>query len=180
MSKSLKKPIDEFLERCNEVHGNIYDYSEVSYNKLSDKIKIICNTHGLFEQRAFSHQQGFGCQKCSKSRGEKKIERFLIDNKIYFETDKKFESCKNKKQLPFDFFIPSLKICIEYDGIQHFEAVEMFGGQEKLKYQKKLDKIKDNWCIKNRINLLRIGYKDFNNIENILSNFLYKSKKLPI
>ena len=174
MSNSLKKPLLEFLNECHYIHNNFYDYSKVNYNKLTDKIIIICKSHGEFKQRAFSHQQGNGCIKCNKSRGEKKVEEFLIKNKIYYEFNKHFDSCRNKNTLPFDFYIPSMNLCIEYDGIQHYESIEYFGGDEKLKYQNKLDLIKDNWCFENNINILRISYKDFNKIENILSNLLYK------
>lgn len=177
MSNSLKKPLDIFLDECSYIHNNLYDYSKVKYNKLSDKIVIICKLHGEFNQRAFSHKQGNGCIKCNKSRGEKKVEEFLINNKIDFEFNKHFDSCRNKNTLPFDFYIPFMNLCIEYDGIQHSESIEYFGGDEKLKYQNKLDLIKDNWCLENNINIIRISYKDFNRIENILGSFFYKNKK---
>jgi len=176
MSKTLRKPVIEFINKCNEIHNNIYDYTEVVYNKLSDKIKIICKEHGYFYQRAFSHQQGFGCSKCNKSKGEKGIENFLNKNNIIFEYNKHFETCRNINTLPFDFYIPSMNICIEFDGIQHYESIPYFGGTDKLIYQRKLDNIKNNWCLKNNITLLRIKYKDFSNIENILTSLLYNYK----
>ena len=173
MSKSLKKPIEEFIKKCNEIHDWLYDYSKVKYDKLSDKIIIVCGKHGEFIQRAFSHQQGYGCSKCSKSKGEFEIEKFLSDNNIIFQYNKHFDDCRNKNTLPFDFYLPYYNCCIEYDGIQHHESIEYFGGDSKLEYQKKLDNIKNNWCLKNKIKLIRISYKDFSNIKNILSNYLY-------
>lgn len=173
MSKSLKKPIEEFIKKCNEIHGGLYDYSKVKYDKLSDKIIIVCGKHGEFTQRAFSHQQGYGCGKCSKSKGEIEIEKFLSDNNIIFQYNKHFDDCRNKNTLPFDFYLPYYNFCIEYDGIQHHESIEYFGGDSKLEYQKKLDNIKNNWCLKNKIKLIRISYKDFSNIKNILSKYLY-------
>jgi hypothetical protein len=174
MSGKLKKPLVDFINKCKDVHDNIYDYDEVCYENLSDKIKIICKEHGVFYQRAFSHQQGYGCSRCNKSKGEKKIEYFLNKNKIYFEYNKHFETCRNKNTLPFDFFIPKMNICIEFDGIQHYESIEYFGGDDKLKYQNRLDCIKNKWCLENNILLVRISYKDFQKIENILSSILYK------
>ena len=176
MKRSLKKPIYEFIRECNIIHSNLYDYSKVKYDKLTDKIIIICSDHGEFEQRAFSHKQGYGCSKCNKSKGEYKIEFFLLDKKINYKYNKRFDDCKNINTLPFDFYLPEFNICIEYDGIQHYEIVEHFGGQYKLDYQNKLDSIKNNWCLDNNVKLLRISYKDYNNIENILNNFLYKNK----
>lgn len=56
---------DEFIGKCIEMHKNKYDYSEVVYKRLKDKISIVCPIHGLFEQTADSHKQGKGCIKCS-------------------------------------------------------------------------------------------------------------------
>lgn len=173
MSKSLVKSIDKFKEDCSIIHKNLYDYSKVEYNTLRDKIVIICKYHGEFLQVAFSHQQGNGCQKCNKSRGELEIENYLKLNNIEYEYNKHFESCRNKNTLPFDFYIPILNMCIEYDGIQHFESISYFGGDDKLSYQMKLDKIKNDWCLKNNIKLLRISYKNYNNIKNILNKEIY-------
>ena len=69
--------------------------------------------------------------------------------------------------LKFDFYIPSLNVCIEYDGEQHFEIA--FGkGEEGLKDRKRKDEIKNNYCKFNNINLIRIPYWEFENIENII------------
>ena len=56
---------EEFIEKANEVHKNRYGYSLTEYKKTEDKIKIICNKHGVFEQIAKVHLKGHGCQKCS-------------------------------------------------------------------------------------------------------------------
>ena len=36
-----------------------------------------------------------------------------------------------------------------------------------------MDKIKSDWCFKNNITLIRIHYKDYDRIENILNSYLY-------
>ena len=64
------------------------------------------------------------------------INKLLISYNIKFETQKKFKNCKNKLPLPFDFYLPDYNILIEFDGKQHFESIEIFGGKiefEKLK-----------------------------------------------
>ena len=72
----------------------------------------------------------------------------------------------------FDFYLPEHKCCIEYDGIQHFESIEYWGGEKKLTSQRKRDEIKTNYCKDNNINLLRIKYN-----ENILEklNLIFNS-----
>ncbi len=106
------------------------------------------------------------------SVSKKCIER----NNITYIYNKSFETCRNKNVLPFDFYLSEYNICIEYDGIQHFESIEYFGGDDKLKYTKKLDNIKNKWCEDNKIKLIRISYKNYNNIENILQKEIYKNK----
>lgn len=64
MAKRLT--IEEFIEKANKIHKNKYDYSKTVYVRSRDKVKIVCPTHGIFEQRASSHLEGFGCPSCAK------------------------------------------------------------------------------------------------------------------
>ena len=63
---------DEIIRRAKEVHGDKYNYSlvEDSQNVLT-KIKIVCKTHGVFEQTIHNHLQGKGCKQCYKEKGRK-------------------------------------------------------------------------------------------------------------
>jgi very-short-patch-repair endonuclease len=70
-------------------------------------------------------------------------------------------NCRNKKPLPFDFYLPELNICIEYDGIQHYKTWK--GKQAdlyivNLQKTKQHDLIKTNFCKDNGIRLIRIPY----------------------
>jgi hypothetical protein len=47
---------------------------------------------------------------------------------------------------------------IEYDGRQHYEPVKEFGGQKGHDSTKAHDKIKDEYCKKNNIRMVRIPY----------------------
>ena len=51
-----------------------------------------------------------------------------IDLNIDFKTEVKFEECVYKSHLKFDFYIPDLNLCIEYNGLQHYKSVDFFGG----------------------------------------------------
>lgn len=110
-----------------------------------------------------------GCETNRRSFGEKKIKEFLDQNSIRYIREKKFETCKNKKQLPFDFYLPDYKICIEYDGELHYRKSEMFGGESTLKRIKNNDTIKSKWCSENNIKLIRISYRKKNKIFKILN-----------
>jgi len=113
------------------------------------------------------------CPKCSESKGEKSIQKFLEENNILYTSQKKFQGCKDKRELPFDYYIAELNMCIEYQGMQHFRNVSFTSDKEKSKREyvslKKRDNIKKKFCRNNGIYLLEISYLDFNNIEKILT-----------
>jgi uncharacterized protein YjgD (DUF1641 family) len=57
-----------------------------------------------------------------------------------------------------DFYIPKTGIIFEYDGIQHFQLNEHFGGEEGFKQRIHSDKEKNSYCQNNNIKLVRIPY----------------------
>lgn len=63
-----------------------------------------------------------------------------------------------KGQLSYDVFIPKLNVAIEYQGKQHFEPVEYFGGSTSLLKQKERDDLKAELSKKNGIKLIYINY----------------------
>lgn len=122
------------------------------------------------------------CPNCSPvSKGNEKIEKYLIDNHIQYKREYSFSDCKYKYALRFDFaiFNNNKLIClIEFDGLQHFKPVKSWGGLQALEENKKRDQIKNDYCIKNKINLLRIPYYEEININTLLDNFL--NNKIPV
>ena len=163
------KTTDDFIIEAKAVHGDKYDYSLVEYIDAKTKVKIGCPVHGIFEQNPSNHLNGQGCPICNNSKGEIIISNYLSINKIDFITQYKFKECKNIRSLPFDFYLPKYNMCIEFDGKQHFESIEKFGGEEALLKNMERDNIKNKYCIDNNIKLLRIRYDQIDNIENILN-----------
>lgn len=109
---------------------------------------------------------------CLKSYGEEFIGKWLRENNIPFEYQKKFDSCRNPstgKLLPFDFFLPSFNLIIECDGEQHRGKTSENGifTEEMVKGIQERDKIKDQWCLDNNIKILRIEYIDSSRIEQV-------------
>jgi len=149
----------EFTGKARKVHGNKYDYSQVDYKGSSIKVKIVCPDHGVFEQAPSSHLNSRGCPFCEESRGERKTSAFLDSMGITYERQKTFELCRHIRNLSFDFYIPSLNTCIEYDGRQHYFPSEYFGGVPAFEKLKKTDAIKTKYCLDNGVRLIRITYK---------------------
>ncbi len=164
----VKLTSQEFIDRATLVHNNTYDYSLVDYKNWDTPVSIVCKKHGEFSQRAGNHLKGTGCPKCSESRGEKVIRAFLDDNSIVYEIQKKYNECvnisfnKNDKKycvkLPFDFYLPTYNLLIEYDGEQHYKPISKFGGEKQFKKTQILDKIKTDFAKSQNIPLLRVPY----------------------
>lgn len=174
-----KTTIENFCNKANIIHNFKYDYSNVLYINSNTKIEILCNIHNIFLQTPRDHLDGHGCPICKSSRGENKISKYLDENNISYIREYRFADCKNNKALPFDFYLPRLNICIEFDGKQHFE-IGSFGSKNDINIienfikLKKNDSIKDNYCTINNIKLLRISYLEIDKVDLILKSFLTK------
>jgi len=162
---------DKFIEKSNQIHDSKYDYSLVNYIDTHTQVKIICPIHGIFEQRPIHHYNGSGCPKCKNSKGETIISNFLKKEKIKFIPQKRFDNCTFIYPLPFDFYLPSHNICVEYDGEQHFKPILIWGGKKEFEKIKIRDQIKTDYCEKNNIKLIRIKYND-NQIEILKQHFI--------
>ena len=150
----------KFINKAKEIHKNKYDYSLTTYSDSYTHINIICPTHGEFQQNPYNHLNYHGCPLCIESKGENTIREILETNNIKYISQKSFNGCTYKRKLKFDFYLYDKNICIEYDGIQHFEPNDFFGGKKYFNETKKKDNIKNIFCSKNNIKLIRISYKD--------------------
>ncbi len=84
--RSAINPDNYIVNQLKEVHGDLYDYSEVEYVNTKTKIKIICKEHGVFKQRPSHHLKGQGCKKCNlKTAGGfyEKPENFNRESNMY-------------------------------------------------------------------------------------------------
>jgi very-short-patch-repair endonuclease/phage FluMu protein Com len=164
---------ETFIKKANIIHHNKYYYLLIDWINSHEKIKIICPEHGIFEQTPTNHLDNKqGCPICKESKGEKKIAEILNKMNISFIREKTFQNCIGKKRkLPFDFYLPKQNLIIEFDGKHHFEIVDAFGGEKGFNETQENDKIKNNFLIEKNIQLLRIPYNQYENIENVL----YKS-----
>ena len=111
-----------------------------------------------------------GCLQ-NKSMMEVFVKSVLDDCGIECVPQKRFNDCRDVFPLPFDFYLPKYNVCIECDGIQHFEPIEHFGGEEQFKIRQQHDQIKTNYCLSNNIQLIRLPYTLSNeDIKNTILN----------
>lgn len=187
-SKNALLSKKELLKRFKKAYPNdLFDYTHFiehcNYQGIEKLITIKCNKpgHVEFEVTPYAHLKGQGCPKCASTKGELKIQNFLERENIDFIKEKKFDTLMKNTYLRFDFYIEKYNLLIEYDGQQHFSPVKFGGITEEKATQlfhkaQERDIIKNKFVAKNNINLLRIPYWDFNNIEDILIDYLAKIK----
>jgi len=156
----------EFIDKAKEIHGDTYEYSKTKYTNTKDDVIITCKKHGDFLQPPKRHLKGEGCPICNESKGEKYIRTLLDKYNIKFLPQKKFNDCfttstngyRKCYELPFDFYLPDYNACIEFDGKGHYEPILAHGGEISFTKGKERDQIKDDYCKKNNIKLIRIPY----------------------
>lgn len=87
-------------------------------------------------------------------KSENKIKDLLIKNNFKFEQQYKPKWLKNKNgQQSLDFFMYEYNIAIEYQGLQHFKSILIFGGNDRYVNQIERDTRKYNKCKENEIKL---------------------------
>lgn len=116
---------------------------------------------------------GEGCTICRTSYGERKIENILNTLNIRYIYQYRYHDCRNKLPLPFDFAlnINNSLYMIEYQGDFHYKP-KKFWNQSSFEELKKRDAIKEQYCKSKNIPLLIIPYWEYDNLENIIINFI--------
>ena len=173
---------DEFREIINNMLKDTKDEDKYlvigNYKNNNTKIDFLHKDCGrTFSMRPDDFKNGGQrCPFCSSSKGEEDIEFYLKKNNISHIRGYTFDDCRDKRVLPFDFAIfnesNQLELLIEFDGRQHFEPIY---GKESFETCILHDMMKDEYCKKNNITLLRIHYKDHDKLNEILDKAVKKS-----
>ncbi len=97
------------------------------------------------------------CTRCNmcKNKTELKLLKWFKETYPQFiiKTQVKFDWCKNKRHLPFDFYTEDLNLIIELDGPQHFKQVSNWQCPEETKI---IDDLKNKLALKNSLSVIRI------------------------
>jgi len=173
--KQIKDISNQRFGKVTAISPNFLYKKENNIKSSACYWNCICDCGREFVADSANLQSGGtqSCGCCSVSRGEDKIKMILIENNIPFECQKTFKDCKDKGLLRFDFYIDN-KYLIEYDGRQHYKDNQW----EKVENIQRRDFIKDNYCIKNNIPLIRIPYTKFNTL--CLQDLLLETTKFLI
>ncbi len=168
---SIKYTLDQVKDYIKQ---NGYNLLSEEYLGCKEKMKVECNNGHIYPVNFDNFKQGKRCPICGETKGETKVRKYLEDNNILFNPQHIFPDLKRYDYLKFDFAIfnnvekTDLKCLIEYDGEFHYFPLL---GEEILLDQQFRDRMKDEYCKKHNIILIRIPYWDFDKIEEILDNY---------
>ena len=120
------------------------------------------------------------------SKGEQKIINLLRRGGIKFQREVSFNDLVGKKKvnLRFDFGIyqnGKLIALLEFDGAQHYEYVPYFHKTiSGFKRAQERDRLKNKYCLKHNIPLIRIPYWDLNilTLNKIFTESSYKVRSM--
>lgn len=180
-----------YKRNTERFYKEVYDLVDSEYTFYGEYIN--CDTKMKVKHNTCSHEYlvsphkfingGRRCPYCNRSsKPELYIEALLQGKGINFTEQYEYDDLLGTKggRLRFDFAIfdtdNNLVFQLEYDGEYHYLPIL---GQAKLEYQQEHDKRKDEYCKLHNIDLLRIPYWEFDNIETILNNKL-KEKELMV
>lgn len=169
-NKNRHITIDEFIKRSNEIHSEKYDYTDVYFENLHDKVTIICPIHGKFEQFAYDHLNGHGCPTCGKlvSKSETELYDYVCGLVGEENVERNNRSLLGNREI--DIYIPSFKIGIEYNGVLwHSEKY----GKDRYYHLDKLER-----CKKLGVTLIQVFEDEYlNKNELVLEKIRYILKK---
>lgn len=170
-----RKTNEQFLSELKITNPYIVPLEQ--YKTGKEKIKCLCTIHN-YEWYASPNKllsKMTGCPKCALYHNEQVIANLLDGWNINYTFQKTFGECKDVLALPFDFYLDDYNLVIEYDGEHHYMPIFKSKYNEdkltdRLNYIKYHDKLKDDFCLKNNIIIIRIPYWENKNIETILYN----------
>lgn len=176
-----RTPHSVFVSRIDELYGDEFCVLG-TYENVDTKIKVKhskCGKTSEVTPRTLFH--GYRCQYCQSSSisfGECRVQEFCEKHNLLYQRNFRIAECKNKTSLPFDFAIfehdGALRMLIEFDGVQHFKSIAFWGGDDGLRYRKRNDNIKNAYCAKHNIPLIRISFNQCYCIEEILSKVILR------
>jgi hypothetical protein len=159
-----EKLFNFFVKQAKDVFGDLYDYDIDRFEDFDTITEVYCKQHQRwFEVFPKEHIGGKRCPFDNESKGETMVRVYLEKNNISFKQYYKLKGCFSEINgrcilLTFDFYLPEQNTVIEYDGEQHYRPVERFGGEPTYQRQVILDNIKNVFCSKSNIKMIRIPY----------------------
>ena len=157
----------QFLLRCNRVvrleremaHLNEYkeEYRNLRSIRDPELKKILTAYHRKISDYRQAVYEGLVASGHASARWVSEQKAYQIVRGLYPDAKFQYEPDWLYGQ-HLDIYVPELHMAIEYQGKQHYEPVEFFGGAEGLKERKMYDRRKRIRCEQHGVTLVRWDY----------------------
>ena len=147
----------DLITKFNSIHKEKYDYSNLVYKGIKDKIDIICKKHGVFKQTAECHLHGNSCPKCKDTTRKKENSLKEYIESLGLKILSNNRTILSGKEL--DIFIPDRNIAFEFNGLYW---------HSELRIDKDYHLNKTNQCKEKGINLIHIFEDEWDNKKEIV------------
>lgn len=160
-----------------ELYVMNFDHTDTG---LKSWFKCRCSC-GREELKRMDYLRVNGVNACSEclnriSTGELAVRTFLEQHSIHYKEQVSFSDLRGDAGvLRFDFVLykeNKIVACIEFQGRQHYTAIDFFGGEERYQKQVKYDNKKRAWCATNNYHLYEIPYWEYHNIDAVLNSII--------
>lgn len=181
MGKDRRLSQEDFISKCKAVHGELYDYSNLTYLSSDKPITISCSKHGPFTiARAEKHYMyAQGCPHCvsgtSLSTPERIIAEVFDELGVLFHKEFKFDDCRShisNYKLRFDFYVPSKRMLIEFHGEQHFKRSSMMHPGDRFERMQEHDRIKARYAHDNGFTFVVFTTKDMVKLRELVAKLV--------
>lgn len=155
---------EELLPESNKFHRRQY------------KCKCDCGNETIVPSNSLLSGQTHSCG-CLNSYYNMYIDVLLTKMNVFHISE--YTVVIDDVRYRYDFFLPNYNTFIEYDGEQHYMPVNFGNWDEEevnrhFQMTQEHDRIKNEYCEKHNINLLRIPYWEKQNIETIIYDYLQR------
>lgn len=170
MKEEVSSVIDKYIEEYKtlpptKLIGNFLKYNESQYRNR-------------FNMNWFEIYEMLGYQVEKESNKSEKLVLSIVSKLIgeNYIPQAKFNWLKSEKGYPLmcDGYFPEHKLIIEFDGKQHYEPIEQFGGEEGFERTLRNDKVKNELIPANGLKLVRISCYDQYWSEDVIKYILNK------
>lgn len=168
--------------------GKLVVVRKVEHNELRSlwECKCDCGNICYLPSRYLLAMNVKSCGCETRSKGELELRQILTEKNIKFQEQYSFDDCRSNKGncLRFDFILfdtqDNIIGAIEFNGIQHYQIIDYFGGETRFIEQQDNDNIKKVYCFSHNIPFLEIPYNELGhiNIDNYLQSIFDKGENI--
>lgn len=153
--------VEEFIQKWPELNQKNFELLDNVFLGRNNKYHIRCKNCGKEDIKwGITLIDSIICCKYCDNGGSKneQLISMLLDKKN-IKYIREYCINYNNHNHRFDFYLPEKEIMIEYNGRQHYEPIDFFGGEKQFKLRKERDLEKQKFCDENNLKLIIFDYK---------------------